>query len=75
MLSSLYRYDLPRVYYETSQAGFSIITLKELGKSSASNSEVLYLAKTKEALLLTCDLDFSNILIYTLQALIAASSC
>ena len=52
MLSSLYRYDLPRVYYETSQAGFSIITLKELGKSSASNSEVLYLAKTKEALLL-----------------------
>ncbi len=46
------------------EAGFSIITLKELGKSSASNSEVLYLARTNEALLLTCDLDFSNILIY-----------
>ncbi|MFC1496759.1 DUF5615 family PIN-like protein [Candidatus Margulisiibacteriota bacterium] len=48
------------------EAGFSTITLKELGKSSASNGEVINLAKEHNAILLTNDQDFSNILLYPL---------
>lgn len=46
------------------ERGFSIITLKELGKSSVSNSEVVHIAKTHKAILLTHDIDFSDIRLY-----------
>jgi len=46
------------------KAGFATIALKELGKASAPDSEVLAIAKSREAILLTCDLEFGNVLIY-----------
>lgn len=46
--------------------GFSIITLQELKKLSASNGEVLSLAEKHKAVLVTNDLDFSNLILYPL---------
>lgn len=46
------------------ELGFSVILLKELGKASASNGEVLSLAKKHKAVLITNDLDFANLTLY-----------
>lgn len=46
------------------ELGFSVILLKELAKTSASNGEVLSLAKKYKAVLITNDLDFANLTLY-----------
>lgn len=46
--------------------GFSTITLQNLKKLSASNGEVLSLAEKHEAVLITNDLDFGNLILYPL---------
>jgi len=46
------------------ELGFSTISLKELGKMSASNGEVLNSAKNHKAVLITNDLDFANLALY-----------
>ena len=48
------------------ELGFSAKPITELGKASASNGEVLNLAKQQEAILITNDLHFSNIWLYPL---------
>lgn len=47
------------------KAKFDCITLRELGKAEASNGEVISLAKSKKAILLTRDSDFSNLSLYS----------
>ncbi|MEK7450086.1 MAG: DUF5615 family PIN-like protein [Planctomycetota bacterium] len=44
--------------------GYRIITLKELNKTSVSDREVLQITREQDAILITCDLDFANILVY-----------
>src|SRR3989338_2939631 len=46
--------------------GFSIITLQELGKTSASNGTVINIAEKEKAVILTNDLDFGNLILYPL---------
>lgn len=48
------------------QAGFSCVSLREIGKSEASNGEIIRLAKEKKAILLTRDSDFANPSLYPL---------
>ena len=48
------------------KTGFSIITLQELGKTSATNGAVIDIAKKEKAIILTNDLDFSNLILYPL---------
>lgn len=45
---------------------FTTITLQSLNKLSAANGEVLSLAEKHEAVLITCDLDFANLILYPL---------
>ncbi|MBU0896263.1 MAG: DUF5615 family PIN-like protein [Candidatus Omnitrophica bacterium] len=46
--------------------GLSINTVVELGKASICDDEVLELAKNRKAILVSCDLHFSNLLLYPL---------
>ena len=46
--------------------GFSIITLQELGKTSASNGTVINIANKEKAIIVTNDLDFGNLILYPL---------
>jgi predicted nuclease of predicted toxin-antitoxin system len=46
--------------------GFSIITVQELGKASATNGTVIDIAKRKKAVIVTNDLDFANLILYPL---------
>jgi len=46
------------------QEGFTAISLKDLDKLSATNGEVLNLAKNNNAILITNDLDFANFILY-----------
>ena len=48
------------------ESGFSIITLQELGKSSATNGTVISIAAKEKAVIITSDLDFGNLLLYPL---------
>lgn len=43
---------------------FPVTTLKEIGQQIASDEEVLKIAKEEDAILITNDLDFSNIVTY-----------
>jgi len=44
--------------------GYEVITLKELNKQDAPDQEVIKIAKSKSAILITNDLDFGNIFLY-----------
>ena len=46
------------------RAGFNCITLRQLGKTEASNGEIIALAKDKKAILITRDRDFANPTLY-----------
>ena len=48
------------------KSGFVCVTLRELDKSEATNGEVIAIAKTKRAILITRDRDFSNLALYPL---------
>ena len=49
-----------------SEAGFSSVTLRELGRTEAKNSEVLALAKERGAIFVTRDRDFTDMSRYPL---------
>ena len=44
--------------------GCNVRTIQELGKASSSDDTVISLAKKEKAVLLTNDLDFSNLVLY-----------
>src|SRR3989338_49314 len=44
--------------------GFSCTTLRELGKNEAANGEVIALANSRKAILVTRDRDFANLTLY-----------
>ncbi len=44
--------------------GYEVVTLHELGRADASDAEVLALAQSLEAVLITNDKGFGNVLIY-----------
>lgn len=46
--------------------GFLIVTIQELGKSSASNGTVINIANKENAVIITNDLDFGNLILYPL---------
>lgn len=46
------------------EAGYSVTTLNELGKATSTDSEVINIAIGLNVILITCDLDFSDIRIY-----------
>ena len=46
--------------------GFSCTTLRELGKNEAANGEVIALANSRKAILVTRDRDFANLTLYPL---------
>ncbi len=46
--------------------GYSVITVQELGKSSATNGTVISIAKEKRAVIISNDLDFGNLMLYPL---------
>ena len=46
--------------------GFQIITLHELGKTSSSNGAVINIANKEKTVIVTNDLDFSNLILYPL---------
>lgn len=48
------------------EAGFSTITLQELGKTSVTNGTVINIAKKLKAIIVTNDLDFGNLILYPL---------
>jgi predicted nuclease of predicted toxin-antitoxin system len=48
------------------ESGFSIITLQELGKTSATNGTIITIARKEKAVIITNDLDFGNLLLYPL---------
>lgn len=48
------------------QAGFNCISLKELGRAEVANGEVITIAKSKKAILITRDRDFANVTLYPL---------
>ena len=48
------------------KAGLRCITLSKLGKAEAANGEVIKLAKSHKAALITRDRDFANLTIYPL---------
>ncbi|MBI5873894.1 MAG: DUF5615 family PIN-like protein [Candidatus Omnitrophica bacterium] len=47
-------------------AGFDIVTIQELGKTSATNGIVINLAHKERAVIITNDLDFGNLILYPL---------
>lgn len=47
-------------------AGYSVITLKELGKTSVTNGTIINIAKKQRAVIVTNDLDFANLILYPL---------
>ena len=47
-------------------AGFTCVTLRELGKCEAANGELIILARQQNAVLITRDRDFSNLSLYPL---------
>lgn len=46
------------------EAGHSVVWLREIEKQEAEDEEVLQIARSQDAVLLTCDLDFGDILRY-----------
>jgi predicted nuclease of predicted toxin-antitoxin system len=46
--------------------GFSVTTIQELGKSSATNGTVINIANKQKAIIITNDLDFGNLILYPL---------
>lgn len=46
--------------------GYVAISIQELDKASATNGEVVSLAKNQDAILITNDLDFANLILYPL---------
>lgn len=46
------------------EAGFDCITLRELNKAGAVNGEVIACARSKKAVLITRDRDFTNLTLY-----------
>ena len=48
------------------KAGFDCVTLKELKQAEVSNGKVIAIAKSRKAVLLTRDRDFSNLTLYPL---------
>jgi len=48
--------------------GFSVVTVQELGKMSATNGMVISTAKKEKAIIITNDLDFSNLTLYPLRS-------
>jgi len=48
------------------KAGFDCVTLKELKQSEAANGKVIAIAKSRRAVLITRDRDFSNLTLYPL---------
>ena len=47
--------------------GFSVMTIQELGKSSATNGAVIGIARKEDAVLITNNLDFANLDQYPLS--------
>ena len=43
------------------EAGFSVVTIQELGKASATNGTVIQIAKENTAVIITNDLDFADV--------------
>ena len=48
------------------ESGFSVVTLGEVGKTSATNGTVISIADKERAIIVTNDLDFGNLLLYPL---------
>ena len=48
------------------ESGFSIVTIQELGKTSATNGTIINIAKKEKAVIITNDLDFGNLILYPL---------
>jgi predicted nuclease of predicted toxin-antitoxin system len=46
--------------------GLSVTTIADLGKISSNDPEVLNLARSRKAILLTTDLDFADLILYPL---------
>lgn len=46
--------------------GFSVTTIQELGKTSATNGTVIKIAEKEKAVIITNDLDFGNLILYPL---------
>lgn len=46
------------------KAGFDCLTLKELKQAEAANGKVIAIAKSRKAVLITRDRDFSNLALY-----------
>ncbi|HAH19587.1 MAG TPA: hypothetical protein DCL49_01635 [Candidatus Omnitrophica bacterium] len=47
-------------------SGFSVITIQELGKASATNGTVINIANKEKSVIITTDLDFGNLILYPL---------
>ena len=48
--------------------GFSVVTIQELGKASAINGTVINIANKEKAIIITNDLDFGNLDLYSLES-------
>ena len=48
--------------------GHEVITLRELGKSSAPDPEVIKISTSRNSILVTCDSDFFNIIEYPVDS-------
>ncbi len=46
------------------EAGHLVVWLKEIGKQEAEDEEILLVARSRDMVLVTCDLDFGDILRY-----------
>ena len=46
------------------ESGFPVITIQELDKTSATNGTVIDIANKERSVIVTGDLDFSNVLLY-----------
>ena len=47
-------------------SGFSVITIQELGKASATNGTVIRIAAQEKSVIITNDIDFGNLILYPL---------
>ena len=47
-------------------SGFSVITIQELGKASATNGTVIEIANQEKSVIITNDVDFGNLILYPL---------
>lgn len=48
------------------EEGFPLVSLQELGKTSATNGTIINIADKEKAVIVTNDLDFGNLILYPL---------